>query len=130
MLQQVECFLHVFAQSGQISFKIVLHQHTQITGRGVEALNIFDQEERFQDSFGKFVFQLGFRIQHGALDLRLYCCPDALEHQIKGRQLPDIFLADIRGNLLENAQHGSFSNRTMFAFEGIMLRQGFDRSLE
>ena len=39
-------------------------------------------------------------------------------------------VADVDGHLLENPQHGAFTDGTVFTLEGVVLRQILDRRLK
>jgi hypothetical protein len=71
-----------------------------------------------------------FRLENGALNVRLHHRADALEHQVERGQLPDWSFAYLYCNLLEDAQHRALPHRAVLAFEGVVLGQVLDRRLE
>ena len=57
-------------------------------------------------------------------------CPDAGEHVVEGGEVADLDVADVLGDLLDHAEHGSLADRAVAALEGVVVRDALDRGLE
>ena len=56
--------------------------------------------------------------------------PDAGEHVVERREVADLNVADVLGDLLDHAEHGPLTDRAVAALEGVVVRDALDRGLE
>ena len=110
LFKKAEGFFDALSQGRQFLVESIQHQDAQVPNGGFELLDVFDQEERFQQPNREGAVQMVFRLNDGSLDVGFQGSPNALEHQIEGRQLSDLMIPDLDGHLLENTQHGAFTH--------------------
>ena len=130
LFEQAEGLLDLPAQRRQILVEAVQHEDAQVANRGLELLDVFDQEQGLEQANGERVVKVVLRLDDRLLNLGFQGGADAFEHQVKGRQLADGMVLDLHGHLLEHAQHGALAHRTVLALEGVVLRQVLDGRLE
>ena len=123
LLQQVECGFKLLALGGQVLGKAIEHEHAEVTQRGLEFLDVLDQEKRLENAHGVGVAQVAFGVVDGALDGAFECTTNAFEHAVERGQLADGFVLDGDGHVAKHAQHGTFAHRVGLAFKAVVLRQ-------
>ena len=65
-----------------------------------------------------------------SLDLGFQCTSDPFKHEIESGKLSYIMIRNLNRYLLEHPKHGSFSNRPVFSFKGIVHGQVLDGGLK
>ena len=69
LFEQTKGFFDALAQPGQILIEALKHQHAEVADRWLEALDVLDQEKRFQHLDGEGVFEMIFRLDDGLLNV-------------------------------------------------------------
>ena len=110
LFKQIERGFNLLAQCLHVLIEAVEHQHTDVSGRCLETFDVFDEEQRLEQTNAKLVAQIALSLQDGALYGRLQRSANPLEHEVKGRQLPHRLGCYRYGNLAEDAQHRALAD--------------------
>ena len=129
-LQQRQRLLHVLRERGQVEAEAVVDEHGEVAGRGLEALDVLDEEERLEQADRELVVEVALGDVDGALRRGLQRGADAGEHVVEGRQRADLDVADVLGDLLDDAEHRPLADRTVAALEDVVVGDALDRRLE
>ena len=78
----------------------------------------------------KRVVEVAFGDVDRALSGGLQRGADAGEHVVEGRELADLDVADVLGDLLDHAEHGPLTDRAVAALEDVVVGDALDRGLE
>jgi len=122
LLQDIQGDFDFFFKGGQILIQFALQQHAQIARCGVEALNVFHQQQRFEHPHCVWIVEMILRVDDRLLDLRPQGRANAFKHHIKRRQSAHLLIGNCLHHLLKDTQHGTFANGAIAAFKIVMLR--------
>ncbi|MCY1224673.1 hypothetical protein D9M72_368420 [compost metagenome] len=120
LFQQVECSFKPLTLRGQVVAKTFEHQHAEVAQRGLELLDVLDQEECFEHAHGVRVAQMALGIVDGALDGALERATDSFEHAVERGQLAHRRLINGNRHFPEYAEHGALAHRVGLAFEAVV----------
>ena len=114
----------------QVEAEAVVHQHREVAGRGLEALDVLDEEQRLEEPDRKLVVEVSLGDVDRALSGGLQRSADAGEHVVEGRQRADLDVANVLGDLLDDAEHRTLTDGAVTALEDIVVGDALDRRLE
>ena len=122
--------MHLLRQGGQVEAEAVVDQHREVARRGLEALDVLDEEQRLEQPDRQLVVEVALGDVDRALSGGLQRGADAGEHVVEGREPADLDVADVLGDLLDDAEHRALTDRAVAALEDVVVRDALDRGLE